>query len=995
MAKIRNGSGDREKCSQHSRSKRRQLGVAGLSVVLGFMSGAALGQQQPSTKAEKGAKARPEQNVPQLKLQQVVVTGTMIRGVAPVGSSLITVGRQAIAETGAQTMQQILASVPAITSFGSAAQGSQGSFDPSGAFAPTIHGMGASASNGTLVLIDGHRLPLSGISHNLGDPNIIAPLMVQRVEVLPDGASSTYGSDAVAGVINVITRSHFKGLEATGQYSFASGWNTENGGLLWGDEFDNTNVMASLNFERRSALGVSQRSFTKPNHTAQGGHNFGSFQCGPASVEVGGNFYLYPYTNGPTAIAPCETTRTNEAPIADLLPAESRTDAMVKITHAVGEDFIASGDLVYSNEYYHQALGRGGVNATVYGPGSTPPGGAGQINPFFQGPPGATSETVEFNGDNLLGPGAAQTGGIKTLMGDVRLTWQLPHDWEAVLASTVGQTHNTYDVNGTLCASCAYLALNGTTNSAGNPLTPSISGTTTTITDLPLTPSNALNVWSPTSAGTSAQVLRNLTNSATIENSTQTLKDVSVKFNGNVVATAAGEIKAAAGVEYAHYGITQHIIQPNNTGPATLGSIANTYDWGRDVKSVFAEVLIPVFGKDRQEPLLKELTFDISGRIDDYSDFGSTKNPRFAVNWKPTNDLTVRANYSRSFTAPALASIGDNGVTAESGYTDVSSVRSLSLPNTFPGAIGLPGCTSATPTCTIGTSTVTGFQVNGPNSRLKPETGKSWSVSLTWTPRSIHGLLVNASYWNIQYSGLITAPQPTFAVSSPSLSPLLTLYPNGATPAQIAAIVGSRPQTGPVPSKVYWIYNFEQQNALNLKVDGIDGSVSYERPTSLGTFSAQFSESLKLKAQQQFGSGGTWFSVLNVSGFNTTFPTYRFLGRLDLGWARWGLNVHFITDYLGSYLNWNGAAPYPLIRNASFAPIGGGQSVSSLATFNLFAGYTFRRNSDLAGLGVSLTINNIANEDPPFFNSPLGYDNLGSGNPIGRTVTLSLHKMWE
>ena len=174
------------------------------------------------------------------KLQEVVITGTSIRGTTPVGANLITVGRDAIAETGAQTMQQILASVPAITGFGNSAQGGFGSADASGTYAPTIHGLGASASNGTLVLIDGRRLPLSGINHTLADPNIIAPLSIERVEVLPDGASSTYGSDAVAGVINFITRKNFKGFEVSGQAGLADGYNTEEGGFLWGDAWDNT-----------------------------------------------------------------------------------------------------------------------------------------------------------------------------------------------------------------------------------------------------------------------------------------------------------------------------------------------------------------------------------------------------------------------------------------------------------------------------------------------------------------------------------------------------------------------------------------------------------------------------------------------------------------------------------------------------------------------------------------------------------------------------------
>src|ERR1041384_7679314 len=145
-----------------------------------------------------GARAADEPPAPAAddKLQEVVVTGTSIRGAAPVGSNLITVGRDEIEASGAQTLQQVLRSVPAVTGFGNSAQGGFQSFDGAGTFAPTIHGLGASASNGTLVLVDGHRLPLSGINHTLADPNVIAPLAIERVEVLPDGASSVYGSDA-------------------------------------------------------------------------------------------------------------------------------------------------------------------------------------------------------------------------------------------------------------------------------------------------------------------------------------------------------------------------------------------------------------------------------------------------------------------------------------------------------------------------------------------------------------------------------------------------------------------------------------------------------------------------------------------------------------------------------------------------------------------------------------------------------------------------------
>ena len=963
---------------------RRTIRAAGMSLALGALGAPAFAQQVAAPAASSAADPAPR--AANAQLQEVVVTGTMIRGAqAPVGASLTTIGQTKIAETGAQTVQQALENSPLITGFGSPAQGGQGSFDNAGTFAPTIHGLGASASNGTLVLVDGQRMVLGGVTHTLSDPNIVSPLMVESIQVLPNGASSTYGSDAVAGVINIITRKSFKGFEATGQYGFANDYNSENGGLLWGDNFGNTSVMASLNYEQRSALGYSERPFSADsNFTAKGGNNFDNFDCSPAAAQVKGAFYLYPYTNGSTASAPCTTDGQ-----LGLLPQEARTNAMVKLTHVVNDSFSFNSDVIYSNEYYRLAEPRGTITATAYGPGSTPPGGAGQINPYFAGPPGATSETVAFNADSLLGPGAYQSGGTKVVMGKTGLVWNINDNWESTLAATVGQSTNSFDTVGEICSSCFDLAINGTTNAGGSVTAPSIPGTTTVVTSLPLTAANALNVWSPTAAGTSATVLKNLSDSANIQSSVQTMKDVTLKFDGTLFQLPAGALKGAVGGEYLNYRIAQEAVIPNNTGPASVGSQNLLLDWGRDVKSAFAEILVPVFGESEQALLLKRLTLDISGRIDDYSDVGSTQNPRFAVDWSPTDDLMLRGDYSRSFAAPALTSVGDNGVTVESGFTGNNTVvNSLAIPNTFPGAIGLPGCTSTTPLCTIGTPTVTGMQVNGPNANLKPETGKDWSFGFTWTPRWVPGLTIDTTYWSVEYFGMITSPLATFAISSPVLSPLLTLYPNGATPAQIAAAVGPRPQTGALPANIYWIYSYQQQNAIDLEAHGIDSSERYVKPTPVGVLSADLEWALNLKMAERFGSTGPWFDVLDTDGFNTTFPSTRLSARLDLGWADAGWSAHLITNYEGSYFNWNGSAPFGLKRNSIFQPIGGGQGIAHQTIFNAYVSYS-PPVATLKGLQFSVTVNNLANTQPPFYNTAAGYDN-NTSSPIGRTVILAV-----
>src|SRR5210317_1007656 len=125
------------------------------------------------------------------QIEEIVVTGTgtSIRGEQPVGQNLISIGREAIEESGAVSVQQILSDVPQITGFGNAGQDGYGASDGADTYSPTIHSLGASASNSTLIVINGHRLPLTGISHNTGDPTIIPPAALERVEILPDGAS--------------------------------------------------------------------------------------------------------------------------------------------------------------------------------------------------------------------------------------------------------------------------------------------------------------------------------------------------------------------------------------------------------------------------------------------------------------------------------------------------------------------------------------------------------------------------------------------------------------------------------------------------------------------------------------------------------------------------------------------------------------------------------------------------------------------------------------
>jgi iron complex outermembrane receptor protein len=964
-------------------------------IVLGSSLGIACGL---GTAAQAADEAEP--------LQEVVVTGTSIRGAAPVGSNLITVGREEIESSGAQTLQQVLRSVPAVTGFGNSAQGGFQSFDGAGSYAPTIHGLGASASNGTLVLIDGHRLPLSGINHTLADPNVIAPLAIERVEVLPDGASSVYGSDAVAGVLNFITRRRYDGFEGTAQAAFADGYDTRSASFIYGTTSDAGSALFTYGYSSRSALSNSDRDFTAADHRVQGGGNFANFNCAPASVSPAagqpgaGLIFAAPYTGAGVANV-ANNSFCDFSGVADLLPEDDRHNVLIKLEREVNEKLILSADFVYAKQTNTARINRGSVTATVFGAGSTPGGGAGQINPFFQGPAGVSAETVRFQADELFGPGARLTGGAESIFGTFGVEYQLKGTWQAALGATIGQDNSRQRRDGALCVSCALLALNGTTNTGGNTATPSVPGTSTAVLSLPLSANNALDVWLPAGSNRTSAALRSqLLDSTQLQIANQALRDFTLKVDGSLFGLPGGDVRAAIGGEYIKYRMREELSRERGTGPASSNSFTTFVNLGREVKSAFVEVLVPIVGEGNALPGIRAFNINVSGRYDEYSDFGDTFNPKYAFSWEMVEGLQLRANYAKSFTAPALTSRGDqNGVTAESSFGGLTGATAsgvnanLSIPNTYPGAIGLPGCTAATATCLINTSSVQGLFLAGGNKDLTAQKGKTYSVGLDFSPRAVSGLRMSATYWNAKYLGAVTAPQAAFAIGSPNLSSLLQLFPGGATPAQIAAATGTLPQTSPLPSTVYFIYSFQQRNAFNLEANGIDADFAYRFDTGAGNFNVGLAVSRKLKMDQSFGAGGDTFSVLNTIGINTTFPSNKMAGRASLGWRKSGLAADLFVNYTGSYLNWNGSAPFPVTRNASFSPVGGGQPVDSYSTVDVHVGYNFASEGWLSGTQVYLDGSNVLDEEPPFVNAALGYDGFNA-NPIGRLVTVGVSKKW-
>ena len=923
--------------------------------------------------------------------EEIVVTGTSLKGVAPVGSNLVTVGRTDIEKTGAQTVQQILKTVPSIVGLQSAGQGSYGSFDGAGTNAPTIHGLGASASNSTLILLNGHRMPVSGINHVLADPNIVAPLALERVEVLADGASSVYGSDAVAGVVNFITRRNFDGVETSVQKGFADGYGTLNVGVLGGIKWEGGSALLSYNLSDRDNLEAKDRSYVRADQQARGGRNFLTNRCGPASITTGGQTYYSPYTTVNAVSGDCDPSLHS-----DLLASEERHSLFGTIQQSVNDKLTLTADFIYSKRENDQAVTRGNASATMFGPGAA---NAGQVNPFFRLPSGVapttTSITVNFSGDALLGPGAHIFSEVETTYGRLDAAYALTDAWTLNAGVLVGNDSSRQQNFGQLCGSCFNLAINGTTNGGGNTATPSIPGTTTVILNTPLTANNALD---PFGSGTSAAVRAQLTDSGQVQVGDQQIQNAYFSVDGDLFDMRGGAAKLAIGGELIDYELDQDIVRPNNTGPASTGSAQLYIPYARDVESIYAELYLPFIGAAQNIPGVKSFSANISARYDNYSDVGSTSNPKIAFNWEVVDDVMVRANYAEAFVAPALTSRGSNavGLTGESGFTGIAGqglpggAPTISTAN-FPGAIGIPGCAAGAATCSL--NNVTGLFLTGGSGGLKPQTGESWSVGVDYTPSNLPGLRMNLTRWVNKLEGGITAPVPSLVLGSADLSSLIQFYPTGATAAQIASLTAGLPQTGALNANTYFVYNFQQRNVLNLEVAGIDFAANYSWESSIGNFNAGLSLTHKTQFDQFFGNNGNVFSVLGTAGFNTTFPSIEDEGRLSFGYERGDFQLNAFYNYLGDYLNWSGAAAIQPTRTAGLPNGGGGDPVSSFSTIDLNMSYKIGKAQ------VFLDVVNLLDEEPPQYNTfaiggnngtgVAGYDPINA-SPLGRVMTVGL-----
>lgn len=971
-----------------------------LSAAVSFAASPAVAQTQVQT-----TQPQVEEDSEAERREVIVVTGSVIRGVAPVGSNLVTVGQTEIESIAATNASQLINTVPAITTAGSAPQG-QNAYSY---YSPQIHSIGGSGSNTTLVIADGFRIPGGGTQFAQTDPNILPTTAIERVEVLADGASSIYGSDAVAGVVNYITRSSFSGFQVNGKVSFGDSYDARDASMITGAEWGSGNGYIAASYMHQSEVSNANRGFmSRGDYRDMGGTNQQTYFCSPATIRTAdggsGNVFL-----SPDAVTPIAANQAN-APCNNMIygaaiPSQMRANLMARVNQDVTDRLSLRGTLVYNYlEGERQAAPGSLNNATAFGPDS---GRDDQTNPFYRAPagdPDAPQQTIGWLALRDDGDYGLQTSGNQTIyligVADYRLT----DEWSATLSNAMGRSVSYQNTEDVFCPSCALLALNGTTNPAGNPLTPSVGGTQIRALNLPLTPDNALDVWNPVETNrTSDLVLRSLYAQSSENTHTNWFNQTKLEFQGPVFQLPAGLLRMAVGAEY--YTVTQDVEArtPNNTGPTFQGATLRNFHLERNIWSAYAEFMIPILSPDMDIPLFYSLDVNISGRYDEYSDVGSTSNPKFAVNWSPNHWLRFRGNYSESFVAPALYGIGypEHGY-ARGNANGASTMGSLVVPlSVHPEAAQIPGADcSAGSSCTIGLAGNLGLQrsFGAGLHNVVPQTGRGWSLGSDFNPDFLPGFTASITYWSTAFRGGVATPAVGAVVSNPNLRDRLTLCPSGCTEEQVEEFTRVRygaSLTAALPETVYFLYQGDTGNLLNLDVEGIDYQLRHQFETdNFGTFRLGTSGTYYTRYDQNI-AGAPSFSVLNTSGYNNQFPSLQWRTRSSFGWDYDAWRVDTFVNWTASYRNWSSTTVEPLIIG-EHGPIGGGDKVKADLTVDLNVAYEF---PSAFGYGdraqVYLNVVNLFDENPPFYNGDTEGTGVGAwgfngyvSNPIGRLVSI-------
>ena len=865
------------------------------------------------------------------KVEKIEVTGSNIKRVdIETAAPIQVITAEEIRRSGRQTVTEVLRELT-INAAGGLTELSGSSSFSAGAATASLRGLGSTA---TLVLLNGRRIAPYGLADpNFGQSAVVnlnaIPLnTIERIEILKDGASAIYGSEAIAGVINIILRKDYKGgqVAATAQQNFQSLYKnqTYTGAIGYGDlAKDRFNVFAAFEYYKQDAVYFPDVKdwLVRPDRVRIYGTGVPSSVYSPFLTYISnavGATVLSPGSACPTENqvaalplvgAPGTACLYDNVYRSTIVPEADRKSVFARGTYDLSGNTQLYGEasFVSSGTFFP-----GFAQAVGQGTGSTFNPSTGRLNlsptllpighpnnPFNR----ATSfrgrlDAVGNQDNEVKSDNSRFLAGLKTKVGSFDID--------------AGVLYNRSEIE-----SYNYNAIRYSQLVAG------ITG-------------GGFNFYSPNSGAVTADTLRiNAKDKAVSE-----FTIVDLKASGEIGTLPGGPVGLAAGVEYRK---EERVVNPQaeKTQGEIFGRGVATVNGSRDVSTVFAELVMPV---------VKNVEVQLAGRYDKYSDFGNSFTPKVAASWVPMSNLKVRASYAEGFRAPALTEITRS---ATSGF--------------FNGVDDLRRCNR--PTITVGCGiSIPGLIVANPG--VQPEEAKTYSAGFVLEPTN--NTSVSVDYFKINRKNEITF-----------LSLTEILLNEGSTDPRFANRVFRDPtNTSPTvpndPGAILYVQTVFD-NLGETRVSGFD--IDLRARFSLKSYGQLDSRLIVTHYIDQSGNGVAGAPIVSYSGYRNA-PENR--AQLTNTWTvgPWAntLNVNWL-DKFSAY----SAPEYSGTANVSCAnPNGtyyGVCRVKEYVTVDLATEYRGIKN-----LRLSAAIRNLANAKPS--DDPLTTFNTAWYQPQGRRYSV-------
>jgi iron complex outermembrane receptor protein len=859
-------------------------GSAILAVAAGLSAASPAHAQStlPPENVEQGATAASEDP------GEIIVTGSRIRrNPLDLDAPVVFIDEADIAKTGLNSINDVLQRLP------SSGGGLNSKFNNSGNLGnpPDGGGVGAGAaeidlrylgSRRVLVLVDGLRFvngaSASGVPGST-DLNSIPESAIERVEVLQDGASAIYGSDAIAGVVNIITKGNQRGFEGVAQlggYDRGDGF-TQNYQLSWGNGRDGPlTIVIGGSYVNQGPVRSGSRdlsAFPEP-YTDACQATCSSFTPNgryTGSIFVGGNATLIAPVLGrkPTPAdfrgfsSPAD--RFNFQPFNFLQIPLERLGAFGNLRYELTDTVNLSVRTLYNrrkskNQAAPLPFGFGPTSGLTPVLSNIVVSASNPFNPFgvdlggSNGNVGAVFRRFLEGGPRRFNQTVDTYYGVATLDGEFG----------------IGERNWFWDVNASYGRNKAEQTMFGNINSGllRQALGP-ISGCTS-----PCVPFNLFGGF-----GSITPEMINFVSFEQNDSSRQSQFDATANLSGTLFDLPGGPVGLAVGAEYRDL---SGRFDPDPIVAAGFSSDipAQPTRGSYDVKEAYAELNLPLV---RDVPFLNLLELNGAVRISDYSTSGSTTTFKGGVNWKPIRDLRLRATYAEGFRAPSIGELFGTQSRFDEVLDDpCSSHSSNAAPRRFANDAAVRAACITAGVPSNGSYQQANAQISvstGGNEALEPETSESYVVGGVYSPSWLPRFSIEANYYDIEVRGAVQAiPRATTVLNC-----LLTADP--ATCGLITRVNG----------ELIEVEGF-LQNIAAIETDGIDVNLAYRGlETGIGRFGLTWNNTFLLN-YDVIVPGPTGPQVLAREGTQVgspaqAFPKYKSVGVVDLDWADFGVTV--------------------------------------------------------------------------------------------------------